>query len=496
MPILKYSAQIVLAGFAFSSACVLAQHENHEQSQSGTRVTPSHQSQQHLQPRQHLPLLGESPPELGRRYMPPVTLPSSVVDTSITDSVTNEIGHHLTLDDLIGFAVSNNPTLRQAQLQITGELGKAIQAGLYPNPTVRYTAEQIGVGGTAGEFHGGIFSQEFVTAGKLRLSRAKYLQRVKVAEANAVAQQYRVCNDVRIHFYNTLALQRQVVIQHELVKAAEDSAVTAREAYNMGQANAADIRRSNVELQKARLKLLETQNMFRQSQRHISALTGADITMSFLVGELESTPIRIDFETLLANLLESSPEMIAARAKAQVDRITVQRERAEPIPNLTLEGGAGYNFEADETVAVAGVSLKLPMFDRNQGAIQQAQADLARQCAEIQRLELRLKGDLSQQFERYLTAVQHVSQYEQTILPELKETYRLLLESYQDNRTDWNEVLMAQTDYFDSRMEYTDWLAKMRYAEVLIDGMLLQGGLMAADGVAPAGHIDAVPKPR
>ncbi len=496
MPLPIFSSKIVFVGLAFSSSCLFAQHESERQDHSGTHTAPSSQTQQDMYSEMQKALPTQAMSKIGSIYVPPSEIPDPIAGTTITDSVTSDIGQQLTLDDLIGIAETNNPTLRQAQLQITGEMGKAIQAGLYPNPTVRYSAEQIGVGGTAGEFHGGILSQEFVTAGKLRLSRAKYLQRVKVAEANAIAQQYRVCNDVRIHFYNTLALQHQVVIQHELVKAAEDSAVTSREAYNMGQANAADMRRANVALQQARLRLLETQNKFHQSQRHVSALTGADITGRFLVGELESIPIQIDFETLLATLLESSPEILAARAKAQVDRITVQRERAEPIPNLTLEGGAGYNFEADETVAVAGVSLKLPLFDRNQGTIQQAQADLARQCAEIQRLELRLKGDLSQQFELYMTAVQHVSQYQQTILPELKETYRLLLESYKENRIDWNEVLMAQTDYFSSRIEYTDLLAKMRKAEVLMDGMMLQRGLMAAENATPPGHIDAVPKPR
>ena len=169
---------------------------------------------------------------------------------------------------------------------------------------------------------------------------------------------------------------------------------------------------------------------------------------------------------------------MAARAKLQADRITVRRERVEPIPNITLEGGAGYNFERNQTVAAAGISLQLPIWDRNQGTIQQAQADLSRQCAEIERLEGRLKRDLAGQFESYLTTTQHVDQYQTMILPELKETYRLMLESYKDNRIDWNEVLLAQSDYFMARQEYVDWLWQWRKSQVLIDGMLLHDGLM------------------
>lgn len=436
------------------------------------------------------------PDKPGHRYQKPAALPATPESSVPTDRPENYTGQQLTLDDLLAIATQNNPTLRQAQNQITAETGKAIQAGLYPNPGFRYSAEQIGVDGTAGEFHGGIFSQEIVRGGKLRLSRAKYVQRVKATEALALAQQFRVANDVKIHFYMVLSQQQKVNIQSELVKSSEDAAVTAREAFQMGQANAVGIRRVNVALQKSRLELLAQQNKLRQAVRQLSALVGTELDGSFFVGELEGQSIVMDFSELLAELLVSSPEMMAARAKLQADRITVRRERVEPIPNVTLEGGAGYNFERNQTVAVAGVSLRLPVWDRNQGTIQQAQADLSRQCAEIERLEGRLKRDLAGQFESYLTTTQHVDQYQTMILPELKETYRLMLESYKDNRIDWNEVLLAQNDYFTAQQEYIDWLWQWRRSQVLIDGMLLHDGLMAAEGAMPAGHIDSVAKPR
>lgn len=486
MPFLNFRFGIIVLGLAFSSTGVFAQHSGHNQIQDSSYYSGSSQSQ----------LQGATSSQIGKRYVQPGAIPQPPAETTITDSREYYNSQQLTLEDLIGIAEANNPTLRQAQNQITAEMGKAIQAGLYPNPTLRYSAEQIGVDGTAGEFHGGILGQEIVRGQKLQLSRAKFQQRVKAAEAMALAQQFRVCNDVRIHFYMTLAMQQQVTVQTELTKSAEDASVTAREAFQMGQANAVEIRRSNVSLQKSRLELLAKQNKLNQSMRRLSALVNIDLEGSFLVGELEGQPHALDFPELLDSLITNSPEMLAANYKLQADRFTVRREIAEPIPNVRLEGGAGYNFERDETVAVAGVSITLPVWDRNQGTIRQAKADLARQCSELDRLKGRLKRDLAEQYEQYMTTSQHVSQYQQTILPELKETYRLLLEGYKSNRTNWNEVLLAQNDYFTARSEYLDWLAQWRKSEVLIDGMLLQGGLMAAEGPVPAGHIDSVAKPR
>jgi outer membrane protein TolC len=106
----------------------------------------------------------------------------------------------LSLVDLEQLALQGNPTLAQAAAAVEASRGKALQAGLYPNPTVGYAAEQIGIAGTAGELQGGFVQQTIVTAGKLRLSRAKYNQEAYEAELMATAQQYRVLNGVRMRF--------------------------------------------------------------------------------------------------------------------------------------------------------------------------------------------------------------------------------------------------------------------------------------------------------
>src|SRR5262249_26723439 len=113
----------------------------------------------------------------------------------------------LGLTELERIALQRNPTLVQAAARIDMSRGKALQAGLYPNPTIGYSAEQIGAQGTAGEFQGGFIQQEIVTAGKLRLSRAKYKQEAYQAEIQATAQQLRVVNGIHMAFYDVLAAQ-------------------------------------------------------------------------------------------------------------------------------------------------------------------------------------------------------------------------------------------------------------------------------------------------
>lgn len=446
---------------------------------------------------QHVEMIPPATPaQPGREFVRPPAIPPPARATGPVDMAPPAGQVPLSLQAALDLAHEYNPTLRQAKAQVNGILGTAIQAGLYPNPRLAYSGDQIGIEGTPGEFQGAIFRQEIVTAGKLRLSREKYLQRAQAAEALAVAQQYRVCNDIRLHYFDANAHSRLLNIQRQLLKSAEDSALTSREQYNVGQSNRAGVLRSNIKLQRTRLELLTRENEYQQAYRNLLAIIGISAHNGPLTDELECSSPAIEYETALVNLLENSPHLVAARAKLRGDQITLERERVQPIPNLQLEGGIGYNFETRNTVGAAGLTVQVPLWDRNQGTIRQAQADLARQQAEVQRIELTLRRDLADTYQQYITALQHVVQYRDVILPDAREVYRSLLESYKQNRIAWPDVLAAQQDYFMAQAEYVDALVRWRKAEVLINGMLLRDGLMAAESPIPPGHIDATPKPR
>ena len=433
--------------------------------------------------------------ETGRDFLRPPAIPAAPQAIEANQAIV-PIGEPLTLEVLEAMACENNPTLLQAQGQIEGELGKAIQAGLWPNPTLSYVQEQIGVNGTPGEFVGGTISQRIVTGHKLDLSRAKFLARTQAAEWHALEQQYRVLNDVRVHYFRARGHYELVQIHRQLLKSAEDNVLTTREQYNVGQATRAQVHLANVALQRARLDLLRNENDYRQSFEALTALVGVDLPLAPLATPLESDMTPVDYQDALFRLVSQSPQLQAARSKLESDRITIRRELVEPVPDIVVEAGVGRNFEADQTTAAARVGIELPIFDRNQGTIRQAEADFARQQGEIRRLELILKQELARTYRNYLTALQHATNYGEVILPEARSAYELQLRSYKDNRITWPEVLRTQEDYFMLRAEYIRNLIAWRENEILISGFLLHGGLMAPNAPPPPGHINAVPKPR
>jgi cobalt-zinc-cadmium efflux system outer membrane protein len=404
----------------------------------------------------------------------------------------------MTLQHLEAIAMSNNPTLVQANAQLQAEQGAAYQAGLWFNPVVGYTSEQIGVNGTAGETQGGYVSQEIVTGGKLRLSRAKWAQRAQIAATNSLAQQQRVLNDVQTQFYSTVAVQRLVDIRQRLVSNGEDNVETRKEMLNLGQTTASDVLQAEVELRRDQLNLKDAENELQQEWRKLTALVGCPrLAVTKLEDVLTQAGEPLEYDEALGRLIGSSPEVIAAQQKNTHDQLQLERERVQPIPNVLIDARVGRNFEAGgQTTTGVNVGLPIPFFDRNQGTIQQAEADLARSHAESQRLELELQTRLASEYRAYLSAWQRVQEYQATMLPKAKESTELLRQSYNQRRAPWIDVLAADRFLMTLESEYVDSLQAYHSADVMIRGMMLTGGLTEAPPPLGSGHIDATPKPR
>ncbi len=433
-------------------------------------------------------------PRVGKKFTEPPPVPP--VPQSLTEEMFLSGEAELTLDAIEAMACSRNPTLAQAQAQIQAELGKAVQAGLVPNPNVRYVGEQVGVEGTAGEWQGMQVSQRIVTGRKLQLSRAKFLQLGRTSQWRALEQEYQVLNDLRMQYWRTLGQQQLVQIHEDILKNAEDGVVTARELYNEGQANRAALHDANVMLQKARLGLMMARNQFNANWWELISIAGVRMQPTPIVGSLDGVVNPIDFNEALDRLVTDSPQILGARAKLSADEIEVKRETVEPIPDIVVTYGLGRNFEAQDTTHSTGLQLDIPLWDWNQGTIRQAESDVVRQRGEISRIEFMLQRDLARVYQQYLTAVQNVRSYQEVIVPESRLAYELLLDAYKEDRVDWPEVLVSQMKLYQQQALYVNHLVAWRSNETLISGYLLTGGLTAPTGPEPPGHISAVAKPR
>jgi cobalt-zinc-cadmium efflux system outer membrane protein len=415
-------------------------------------------------------ILGASAPVLA------VELPGHPAHDHAPESKAQEIA--LSLSDLEQMAVQSNPTLSQAAANLEAAHGRALQSGLYPNPTVGYQGDRIGAAGTAGELQGLFIDQTIVTAGKLRLNQAKFAQEVSQLEAQALAQEYRVRNGVRLRFYQLLAMQRLLDVRAELLKVAEDAVTTTEELMNVGAANKPDLLQARIEARQERTALENARTLYLAAWQQMAAFVGNPaLRATRLHGDLEALTAVPDFDTTLAHLLDASPELQVARAEVTRNQVALKREQVEPIPNVQVRVANGYDFDTRKDTTSVSVGVRLPLFDKNQGNIQVAQSQVAYAHGELCRVELSLRQRLARAYARYRTALAIVESYRKDTLPEAKEAYALYLDSFRKRRAAWPQVLVAQRTYFQISVDYTAAVDQLHQAEVMILGLLLVDGL-------------------
>ncbi len=460
----------------------------------------------HSMPGMSMP--SSTPPPTASPITPRPTAPSAA--TAPANTRFSSMG----LADFERIAMQHNPTLKQAAAQFEAALSRSFQAGLYPNPTIGYVQDQIGsfseskptangftVAGkpSPGDNVGGFVQWQIVTAGKLRLSRAKFAEEANAARWQAIYQELRVLNGVRIQFLEVLAAQRLIDIHRELVKLDGESVRTMREMVNVGQANEPELLQAQVRERRERVALRNAENRYRGDWEELVSIVGAPEIRPCLMDprplEIEVAPIA-DFDGTLAHLLHNSPEIHAALSEIRRDQIMVRRERAEPIPNILVQAVTGYNYEFGVQTAGVQIGIPLPLTNRNQGTVREAMSDLSRDHAELDRVALSLRQRLAETYTRYQNASESVADFRGGSLPMARSAYELQLVSYQRRRAAWPMVIDARRMYFDLSREYVESLLELRRAEVEIGGMLAVDGLSSPATPTSQGHIEAVATPR
>ncbi len=379
-------------------------------------------------------------------------------------------------------ALGNNPTLAQGRSRIAAAEGRYIQAGLYPNPDVGYVGEEIGNSGSSGQ-QGAFLGQRVITANKLQLNRQAVAQEIEQATSALHAQEGRVLNDVRLAFYELLVARRAVELEQQLLEISQECVKSAEALQVAKEVSRADLLQAQVEVESAAIQLQNARNRETAAGRRLAAVIGApDVDLTALQGSLETELPDLSWDESLSRLLTHSPELAQAHAGVQRARWAVQRECAGRIPNIDTLASVKYDTSTKTTIAGVSIGLPLPVFDRNQGNIRRAQAELMDAEQEVQRLELQLRNRLAAAFQRYASARQQVERYSQKVLPTAKESLDLIVAGYRQGEFPYLTLLTAQRTYFRVNLTYLDGLRDLRANTIAIDGLLLSGGLGAEGG--------------
>jgi outer membrane protein, heavy metal efflux system len=389
-----------------------------------------------------------------------------------------------TLKDFEQLALRTNPTLQEANALVQRSAGQARQSGLWPNPSAGYQGEHIRGGSYGGGEQGAFVQQNIVLGGKLGLRRNVYEQERKANEIGTVEQRYRVLSDVGQSFYSALAVQATVELRRNLMQVALDSVATAHQLANVGQADTPDVLQAEVEAEQAKLDFNTAQRNYIQQFRALAALVGEpQMPLSKLEGDLMHPPDLQEKEAI-NRIAEQSPTVKRAQQDVVRREAELRSAKRENIPDLQLRGGLEQSFEflneAGHPVGVQGFAsagVTLPIFNRNQGNVAAAQAELERSKAEVVRVRLSLQQSAQPLLQNYLASQTQAARYRDEMIPRAQRAYQLYLEKYRQMAAAYPQVLVSQRTLFQLQVSYLEVLRNLWTDAISLQNYLLSGGL-------------------
>ena len=365
------------------------------------------------------------------------------------------------IEEALEAAVSGNPELAASGREVGVAQGLREQAGLFRNPTLSWLQE-----GTESRNRTttlGI-SQPLELGGK-RGARMELAERGQdVAALSLLARRNQLRGEVIASFYTALRAQERERLAQQSVELAQRGVVAAEGRVRAGKAPPLEANRAQVQLAEVRLEQARARRERADANQALATLMGLPLPDFTGVRSDSVEPLPgLPSSNQLLDRLDDSAEMRLAKTRIDEGEAAVRLAKTQRIPDLDVSLGTKETIEAGtrDRIAVIGLSLPLPLFDRNQGNIlaQSRRADQARDLRNA--TELRLRQETQQALQQWSTAQGEVNAFRQTILPNAQTAVESATRGFEMGKFGFLEVLDAQRTLITARDQYLRALAQV-----------------------------------
>jgi cobalt-zinc-cadmium efflux system outer membrane protein len=322
-----------------------------------------------------------------------------------------------------------------------------ITAGGHPNPTLGaslgfITNQESGVNPW---LYGFSLDIPVETAGKrgYRLAQAVHLS--TAARINIAVTAWQVRSRLRRSLVNLYAarhseklLKKQETIQEEIVRLLENRLAT-------GEVSLPDVTQAHISLDQVRLSLKEAQRQSADALVQLASSLGLPITavegINLSFDFIERPPFNLPSNDIRRQALLNRADILAALSEYEATQSALQLEIARQYPNIRL--GPGYNFDDAKDKWTLGLSVTLPVFNRNEGPIAEAEARRKESAAQFFALQTRIIGEIDRESAGYAEALKKL-QVADLLLSTQREQMQAILKMFNYGEADRFALKEAQ----------------------------------------------------
>jgi cobalt-zinc-cadmium efflux system outer membrane protein len=306
------------------------------------------------------------------------------------------------------------------------------------------------------------------------------------AEADTVAR-------VRGGYFGVLVARENLKVSRALADFADEVYHLQVELLKAAQSPAYESLQLRVLSAQARAGLIQARNHYVAAWKQLATALGLPaLPPTELGGDADMPAPRYDYNVVLERVLKAHTDVATALNGVQKAQIDLKLARVTPIPDINVNAVVQKDNTTPpfNTTVNVQVGMPIPVWDRNQGAIQAAEAALVRAEEESGRVRNDLTARVAEAFERYDNNLRIVQYYRAGILPDQVRAYRALyLRRHREpDQVTLQDVVNAQHILGESVTTYVATLSALWTAVVDVSNLLQTEDLYADTGaVLPCG---------
>lgn len=407
-------------------------------------------------------------------FMPP----KKISDNQTSPVIAPQAAASLTLQQALATGLMHNPELASFAWEVRAAEARELQAGLLPNPEIETDVENFGGNNEKQGFDSADttvrISQLFELGGK-----RGYRKRAAELEKNLAGRDYEikrleVFEKISTAFWEVLAAQERAAIAESLLELATKAHASVAEKVAAGKAPPVEAVQAQIAMTTTELECKKTQSDLESSRSRLAEAMGAQSsTFEKTEGRFDAIAPLPALDKLQAALAES-PDMLRWKTELEKRQAEVKLKDAGAVPDITITAGPRYYNENNDKAWVAGLSVPIPLFNRNQGERQEARCNAAKAEEEQKAGSIKLRSDLTQTYQSCSAAFALAAALRDRAIPGAQQAFKVTREGYWQGKFSYLMVLDAQRTLFELKQQYVDTLADYHTNRVAIERLLGQ----------------------
>lgn len=367
---------------------------------------------------------------------------------------------YLSLETATDQFLRKNLAVEAARLEVGVAEAERIGAGLRPRPGLTVSAENLRLSGEtpASRLHEyGISVAQPIELGNRKALRMEVAERtVSVSEARLTEVLRRQLFDVKRTYYESVLARVLLEIEQENRDNFEGLVKFNTVRFEEGYIAEGDLLKVRLERTKFDFAVANAQLALRRAKIRLLELIGErDFERAVrleISNRLQAPPVDLNLMQLKETALVNRPEIKVAEAELALAQSSIKLERSRAKGEVTPYGG--YKRVGVDNTLLAGVTVPLPIGNRNQSGIARAEAEQKVAETSLSFVRNRTLAEVDAAYRAYETAREQVRAYEAGLLKQADESREIQLGAYQEGATELITLIEAQKTRTEVRASY------------------------------------------